>query len=140
MKRSTKTILALGCGIPVAFIIFSMIFTIAYLRFTKPEYRETAFQRDYTWNDIEVGTLIRYPINMFVPVGRYYVVVAIKTGQTNHRCLLLSGPKEEVPAVPKFVSGHEQTVSYALSDGTVTNIDFSACARQLNRDCGPAKP
>ena len=100
----------------------------------KLEYRETGYTSDYTWNDLEVGTVIRFPINNPIPTGRYYAVIAFKTGQMADARILLQGASGEVPERPKFVSGEEQTVVYRTkSKGDVT-LDLSQWTTYPVRD------
>ncbi len=77
MKSSAKKIVALGCGLPIAFIILGIL-SVFYETHKKLEYRETGYRKDYLWNDIEVGTVIRYPGNTSIPIGRYCAVIAFK--------------------------------------------------------------
>jgi hypothetical protein len=133
MKGSTKKLVALGCGLPVAFLIVSMLLL---LRETSKnlDYRETGYTKDYAWNGIEVGTLIRFPVNTSIPIGRYCAVIASTNGQMTGARILFRGPPGEVPERPEFVSGKGQTVVYRTKANGDLSFDLSRWMTYPTRD------
>ena len=68
MKSSTKKVIKLGCGLPIGIIILSFVL-LFYETHKKLAYRETGYSKDYSWNGIEVGTVIRFPVNTSIPIA-----------------------------------------------------------------------
>ncbi len=137
MKSSTKKVLALGCGLPVAFIILSMLL-LSRETHKKREYIETSYKKDYLWNDIEAGTVLRFPKNVSIPIGRYYAVIAFKNGQMADARILFQGPSGEVPEHPEFVSGKEQTIIYRIKSKGGITLDLSRWTTYPTRDSIPS--
>src|SRR5882762_7930467 len=124
MKSGAKKIVALGCGLPIAFIILGALL-VFYETHKKLEYSETGYRKDYLWNDIEVGTVIRIPVNTPIPIGRYYAVIAVKNSLMTDARILFRGPLGEVPERPEFVSGTQQTVIYRTKSKGEVTLDLS---------------
>jgi hypothetical protein len=133
MKSRTKKIVALGCGLPIALIILGIV-SVFYETHKKLEYRETGYRKDYVWNDIEVGTVIRYPGNTSIPVGRYCAVIAFKNSLMADARILFRGPLGEVPERPEFVSGTQQTVIYRTKSKGEVTLDLSRWMTYPTRD------
>ena len=133
MKSRAKKVVALGCGLPIAIILIGML-SVFYQTHKKIEYRETGYRKDYSWNDIEVGTVIRYPGNSSIPIGRYWAVIAFKQGQMTDARILFRGPAGEVPERPEFVSGTEQTVTYGTKSKGEVTLDLSRWITYPTRD------
>ena len=133
MKSSTKKVIALGCGLPVALIIlgFLLLFCETHKRLV---YREAGYRKDYSWNSIEVGTVIRFPVNTSIPIGRYCAVIAFKDGQMPDAHILCRGPLGEVPERPEFVSGREQTIIYRTKSKGEITLDLSRWMTFPTRD------
>ena len=125
MKSSSRKIVGLGCGLLIALIIFGIL-PLLYETNKKLEYGETGYRKDYLWNDIEVGTVIRFPRNTSIPIGRYCAVIAFKNSQMTDAHILFRGPiLGEVPERPEFVSGKEQTVIYRTTSKREVALDLS---------------
>ena len=143
MKSRSKTIVALGCGLLIALIIFGIL-SVLYETNKKLEYGETGYRKDYLWNDIEVGTVIRFPRNTSIPIGRYCAVIAFKNSQMTDAHILFRGPiLGEVPERPEFVSGKEQTVIYRTKSKSEVTLDLSHWMTYPTRDSvapGPDHP
>jgi hypothetical protein len=148
MKTSAKKVVALGCGLPIVLIILSFLL-LFYETHKKLEYRGTGYRKDYSWNGIEVGTVIRFPVNTSIPIGRYCAVIAFKNSQMTDAHILFRGPLGEVPERPEFVSGKEQTVIYRTkSKGEVTldlsrwmtYLDTTTIVARASRPCRAASP
>ena len=133
MKSNAKKIVALGCGLPIAFIILGIL-SVSWETHKKLEYRETGYRKDYLWNDIEVGTVIRYPGNTSIPIGRYCAVIAFKNSLVTDARILFRGPLGEVPERPEFVSGKEQTVIYRTQSKGEVTLDLSRWMTYPTRD------
>ena len=134
MKSIARTTVAPGCRLLIALIVLGIVSACDGAAHQKLEYREAGYTRDYSWNDLEIGTIIRYPINSPIPVGRYCAVIAFKNGQMTDARILFRGPFGEVPERPEFVSGKEQTVIYRTkSKGDVT-LDLSRWMTYPTRD------
>ena len=124
MKGSTKKVVALGCGLPIVFITLSFLL-LFYQTHKRLEYRETGYSKDYLWNGIEVGTVIRFPVNTSIPIGRYCAVIAFASSEMTDARILFRGPLGEVPERPEFVSGKEQTVIYRTKSKGEVTLDLS---------------
>jgi hypothetical protein len=119
--------------LPIGFIILSLVL-LFYEFHKKLTYRETGYRKDYSWNSIEAGTVIRFPVNTSIPIGRYCAVIAFKDGRMTDAHILCRGPLGEVPERPEFVSGKEQTVIYRTrSKGEIT-LDLSRWMTFPTRD------
>ena len=118
-----KKLFRIGCGIIIVFLIMGFVGLI-YFGNKKYDYYDSSYQRDYTWEDIEVGTIRRLPIGNPIPNGHYCAVIAFKKGQIDDAGILLEGPKGEVPMRPKFISGSRQEIIYHTHKGDV-KIDLS---------------
>ena len=115
MKTNAKKIAAWGCGLPVAFIVLAILLLFHETHKTL-KYAETAFEKDYSWNGIQVGVVIRFPTNTTIPIGRHCAILAFKDDLASAH-LLFDGRTGEVPERPQFVSGNEQTVVYRTTKG-----------------------
>jgi len=93
--------------------------------FKKREYRETGYTKDYAWNGLEVGTVLRYPVNIPIPIGRHFAVIVFKEGQRKDAHTLYEGAKSELPEKPLFLSGNEQRVTYRTQQGGDIHLDLS---------------
>jgi hypothetical protein len=133
MKGSTKKVVALGCALPIVFVILSFLL-LFYRTHKHLEYRETGYSKDYSWNGIEVGTVIRFPVNASIPIGRYGAVIAFKNSQMTDAHVLLRGPLGEVPERPEFVSGKEQTAIYRTKSKGEVTLDLSRWMTYPTRD------
>ena len=122
MKANVKHLAAWGFGIPAAFMVLA-IFLLFYQTHKKLEYTETSFEKDYSWNGINVGVVIRYPKNTTIPIGRYCAIIAFKDDLAGAH-ILFRGPMGEVPERPKFLSGKEQAVVYRTPKGEL-GLDLS---------------
>ena len=131
MKANVKKIAAWGCGLPVVFIILAILLLL-YQTHKTLEYAETGFQKDYSWNGINVGVVIRFPINTTIPIGRYSAIIAFKDDVGGAR-ILFHGPMAEAPERPTFVSGKEQAVVYRTSQGEV-GFDLTRWLTYPSRD------
>jgi hypothetical protein len=130
---NAKKIVALGCGLPIALIILGAL-SVFYETHKKLTYRETGYKRDYSWNDIEVGTVIRYPVNTSIPVGRYCAVIAFQNNLMTDARILFRGPLGEVPERPEFVSGKQETVIYRTKSTGEVALDLSRWMTYPTRD------
>ena len=133
MKSSTKKVIKLGCGLPIGIIILSFVLLFCETH-KKLAYREAGYSKDYSWNGIEVGTVIRFPVNTSIPIGRYCAVIAFKNGQMTDAHILYRGPLGEVPGRPEFVSGKEQTVIYRTKSKGEITLDLSRWMTFPTRD------
>ena len=131
MKAKLKKMAAWGCGLPAAFMVLAWVL-LSHQTHKKLEYTETSFVRDYSWTEIKVGIVIRYPRNTAIPIGRYCAIIAFKDDLAGAR-VLFRGPMSEVPERPKFVSGKEQTVVYQTSKGELS-FDLSRWLTYPGRD------
>jgi len=138
MKKITKKAFAIGCGLPVALVLLASA-ALYYEGHKKLDYRETGYRKDYSWNGIEVGVVMRFPVNTPIPIGRYCAVIAFKSGQMTGARTMFQGPFGEVPERPEFVSGQEQTVIYRTkTKGTIT-LDLSRWQTYPTSDSVPAE-
>ena len=133
MKSSIKKVVALGCGLPIVLVIVGVLL-LYHQTHKKLEYRETGYSKDYSWNGIEVGTVLRFPVGTSIPIGRYGAVIAVKNTEMADARILFRGPLGEVPERPEFVSGKEHIVIYRTkSQGEVT-LDLSRWMTYPTRD------
>ena len=123
MNQSFKKLFAIGCGLPVAFLILGFM-GIFFSALKEYDYSDISYVKDYSWKDVEVGTVLRLPRGSLIPNGRYSAVIAFKMGQSDDARILLSGPKAEVAKRPTLISTNEQMVVYRTHEGD-TKIDLS---------------
>lgn len=117
-----------GHGLAVAGYLLGY-FTVTFwlygawqLRVRETRYVQTAYQRDYRWGTVEVGTALNHPKGRPVQGGRYASVIAFEANDTNRQVLLYAGPRGEDPRRPEFVSGSSNVVTYRLAEGGTTNL------------------
>jgi len=133
MKSGIRKIVALGCGLPIALVILGAVL-LYHQTHRKLEYRETGYRKDYSWNGIEVGTVIRFPVGTSIPIGRYCAVMAFKDSDMTDAHILFRGPLGEVPERPEFVSGKEQVVVYRTKANGEVTLDLSRWMTYPTRD------
>lgn len=133
-----RKLFKIGCGTILIFFIIGFAGLI-YFGSKKYDYYDSSYQKDYTWKDIEVGTILRLPLGSPIPSGRYSAVIAFKDGQIDNARILLSGTRSEVPKRPKFVSGNQQEVVYHTPKGEV-KIDLSQWENYPKRTDSSSRP
>ena len=106
------------------FVLVAWSYAAYHLLFQKFEIRQAAYQKDYEWGHIEVGTEINFPVGRAVRDGRFCTIVASTADGTGERTVLYAGPKGEQPTRPTFLSGDSNTVTYAMPDGSRTNLTW----------------
>ena len=89
------------------------------------QYMDLAYARDFVTNGVEVGTLVRVPIGNVLPNGRYWAIVAVRTGDTNGYRILHRGPRGEAPDRPLCLGGTVTSVKYRFPYHGETNLDLS---------------
>jgi len=113
-------------GCLIALLVFGFPCALLYYHANKAySYHDSAYKHDYTWNNIEVGTIQRVPRGNPLPSGRFGAVIAFRDDQNTFEHVLLDGPKGEIPRIPKFISGKENIVTYSISEGSTTNLDIT---------------
>ena len=124
MNSKVKKTITSGLGVAAALIAIGMV-SLFYESNKELEYRESGYDKHYSWNDVEVGTVLRFPVNTTIPRGRHYAVIAFKDGRMAEARTLFQGPLGEVPVRPEFVSGKDQNVIYRVGSEEVT-LDLSS--------------
>jgi len=133
MKSGTKKVVALGCVLPIVLAILGVVLLYQQIH-KRLDYRETGYRKDYSWNGIEVGTVIRFPVGTSIPIGRYCAVMAFKDSDMTDAHILFRGPLGEVPDRPEFVSGKEQVVVYRTKANGEVTLDLSRWMTYPTRD------
>jgi hypothetical protein len=127
-----------GCLVITGFILCGLIALVC----TRPGsrgYLDSAYEKDYEWQGIEVGSILRLPIGSILPTGRKMAVVAFPTNSMEDARVVYECRGGEVPTRPVFVSATNSTVTYKLTStqGKVT-IDLAKLAeRPLRSDTSP---
>ena len=122
----------------VLMLIFGSL--AVYLLLKKYDYFDSGYQRDYLWNGIEVGTILRMQLASPTNAGRYCAVMAFPVGKNETARILLAGPKRELSTRPKFVSGQGQTVVYAIADNDSRTIDLADWQNYPARSLSSSSP
>jgi len=122
----------------VLMLIFGSL--AVYLLLKKYDYFDSGYQRDYLWNGIEVGTILRMQLASPTNAGRYCAVMAFPVGKNETARILLAGPKRELSTRPKFVSGQGQTVVYAIADNDNRTIDLANWQNYPARSLSSSSP
>jgi len=128
-----------AAGLPIALIVLGIL-SASCQTHKKLEYGEAGYHKDYSWNDLEVGTIIRFPVNSPIPIGRYCAVIAFENGHMTEARILFRGPFGEVPERPEFVSGMEQTVTYRTKSKGEVTLDLARWMTYPTRDSVASEP
>ncbi len=126
MKLTASKYLVLGFGLPLLFFLSSLGYVSYRAKTRSYDFSEAKYQKDYAWNGVEVGTVLRFPVGGVGREQRHFAIVAFHAGQTGRHYLLATGPNALNPERPRFVSADQAMVTYELPIQGRTNFNLNA--------------
>lgn len=125
MKLTAAKYLLFAFGVPLLFFIGSTLIVRHKVNERAYEFAETDYRKDYAWDQIEVGTVLRFPYGGVGREAKYYAVVAFRHGDTGQHLLLFKGVSGQYPARPQLMATNGSVVTYSTPETGQTNLDLS---------------
>lgn len=122
----------MGAAVLMAFVAFGV-----FLLSRPLIYRDGGYEKNYTWQGIEVGIVYRQPVNTPIMRGRHRCVIAFPEGKRAQARLLYTTVAGETSPPLEFVAANGAKGTYRVRDGEIA-VDASTWAgKPVMTETGP---